>query len=40
MPKGPKGKKRSADVVVTIATGEIEEPVEVDDGKDPVAKVG
>lgn len=44
MPKGPKGEKRPADVigaaimVAQIATGEIEEPTELDDGKDPVAK--
>lgn len=44
MPTGPKGQKRPADVignavrVMQIATGEIEEPVEVDDGKDPAAK--
>lgn len=44
MPKGPKGEKRPADVignavhVVKIATGEIEESTEADDGKDPAAK--
>jgi len=44
MPKGPKGEKRPADVigaaimVAKIATGEIEEPTEPDDGKDPAAK--
>ena len=44
MPKGPQGQKRPADVigaavmVAKIATGEIEEPSEVDDGKDPAAK--
>ena len=44
MPKGPQGQKRPADVigaaimVAKIATGEIEEPAEVDDGKDPAAK--
>ncbi len=44
MPKGPNGQKRPADVignavrVMQIATGEIEEPTEVDDGKDPAAK--
>lgn len=40
MPKGPKGQKRPADVigaavmVAKIATGEIEEATEPDDGKD------
>lgn len=44
MPKGPKGEKRPADVIgnavhiMRIATGEIEEAVPVDDGKDPAAK--
>lgn len=44
MPKGPKGEKRPADVVgnavhiMRIATGEIEEDTEPDDGKDPNAK--
>lgn len=44
MPKGPKGQKRPADVVgaavmvAKIATGEIEEETEADDGKDPAAK--
>lgn len=44
MPKGPKGEKRPADVVsnavriARIATGEEEEDVSVDDGKDPAAK--
>jgi hypothetical protein len=44
MPTGPKGEKRPADVigaavmVARIATGEIKEPAEVDDGKDPAAK--
>lgn len=44
MPKGPKGEKRPADVignavhVMRIATGEIEEGAEPDDGKDPAAK--
>lgn len=44
MPKGPKGQHRPADVigaaimVAKIATGEIEEPIEADDGKDPAAK--
>jgi hypothetical protein len=44
MPRGPKGEKRPADVVgaaimvAKIATGEIIETVEPDDGKDPAAK--
>ncbi len=44
MPRGPKGEKRPADVignaimVAKIATGEIEEPVSPDDGKDPNAR--
>jgi hypothetical protein len=44
MPTGPKGQKRPADVignavhVMRIATGEIEEGTEPDDGKDPAAK--
>jgi hypothetical protein len=44
MPKGPKGEKRPADVIgaavmiARIATGEIEEAAESDDGKDPAAK--
>lgn len=44
MPRGPKGEKRPADVignavhVMRIATGEIEETGEADDGKDPAAK--
>jgi hypothetical protein len=44
MPTGPKGEKRPADVigaaimVAKIATGEIEEPSESSDGKDPAAK--
>lgn len=44
MPRGPKGEKRPADVVgnavhvMRIATGEIEEGAEPDDGKDPAAK--
>ena len=44
MPKGPKGEKRPADVignavhVMRIATGEIEEAVPVDDGKDKAAQ--
>jgi len=43
MPKGPKGEKRSADVIgnavriAQIATGEIDDDVE-DDGKDPAAQ--
>jgi hypothetical protein len=44
MPTGPKGQKRPADViadavrVMQIATGEAEETLEDDDGKDPAAK--
>jgi hypothetical protein len=44
MPKGPRGEKRPADVignavkVMRIATGEIEEEAEIDDGKDPAAQ--
>lgn len=44
MPKGPRGEKRPGDVigaavmVAKIATGEITEPTEPDDGKDPAAK--
>ncbi len=44
MPKGPKGQKRPADVVraavmvTKIATGEIKELTQIDDGKDPAAK--
>ena len=44
MPKGPKGEKRPADVIGTaikvakIATGEIEEDTEADDGKDKAAQ--
>lgn len=44
MPTGPKGEKRPADVianavrVMQIATGEAEETLEGDDGKDPAAK--
>ena len=43
MPKGPRGEKRPADVIgaaimaAKIATGEIEEPAEIDDGKDKAA---
>lgn len=43
MPKGPQGQKRPGDVVgaavmaAKIATGEIAEPVEPDDGKDKAA---
>lgn len=43
MPKGPKGQKRPADVigaaikVAKIATGEIEEDIGPDDGKDKAA---
>lgn len=45
MPKGPRGEKRPADVigaaikVAKIATGEIQEDTEADDGKDKVAQV-
>jgi hypothetical protein len=44
MPRGPKGEKRPADVnaravmIAKIATGEIEDSTESDDGKDPAAK--
>ncbi len=44
MPKGPKGQKRPADViknavrVMEIATGERQEDMGGDDGKDPAAK--
>lgn len=44
MPKGPRREKRPADAVglavhvARIATGEIEETPEADDGKDPAAK--
>jgi hypothetical protein len=44
MPKGPKGEKRPADVigaavkVAKIATGEIEEDAEDEDGKDKAAQ--
>ena len=44
MPRGPKGEKRPADVignavrVMQIATGEIEEDMTVDSGKDQAAK--
>ena len=43
MPKAPKGEKRTADVmgnavqVMRIATGEIEEDLLKDEGKDPAA---
>ncbi len=43
MPKGPKGERRPADVigaaitVAKIATGEIEEATETDDGKNKAA---
>ena len=43
MPKGPKGQKRPADVisnavrVMKIATGEIEESTQTDDGKNKAA---
>jgi hypothetical protein len=44
MPKGPRGEKRPADVignavhVMRIATGEIEEELPPDDGKDKAAQ--
>ncbi len=44
MPKGPKGEMRPADVIgnaimiAKIATGEIEDGLPPDDGKDPAAK--
>lgn len=44
MPRGPKGEKRPADVIGTavkvmkIATGEIEEETEPEDGKDKAAQ--
>jgi hypothetical protein len=44
MPRGPKGQKRPADVignavhVMRIATGEIEEELPPDDGKDKAAQ--
>ena len=44
MPKGPRGEKRPADVIgnavriMRIATGEIEEDIGANDGKDPAAK--
>lgn len=44
MPTGPKGEKRPADVIgnavriMRIATGEEEEEMPADDGKDPAAK--
>ncbi|MGB8276413.1 MAG: RNA-binding protein [Methylovirgula sp.] len=44
MPKGPKGEKRPADVigaavmVAKIATGEIQETTEPDEGKDKAAQ--
>lgn len=44
MPTGPKGEKRPADVianavrVMQIATGEAEEAIEGDDGKDKAAQ--
>lgn len=44
MPKGPKGQKRPADVignavrVMQIATGEVEEETETDEGKDKGAQ--
>jgi hypothetical protein len=44
MPKGPQGQKRPGDVIgaavmaAKIATGEIVEPVEPDEGKDKAAQ--
>jgi hypothetical protein len=44
MPTGPKGQKRPADVVsnavhvMRVLTGEADDGVPVDDGKDPAAK--
>jgi hypothetical protein len=44
MPKGPKGQKRPADVIgkavkaIRIATGEQQQTLGADDGKDPAAK--
>lgn len=44
MPKGPRGEKRPVDAVelavhvARIATGEIEDTPDADDGKDPAAK--
>jgi len=44
MPRGPRGEKRPADVIgnaimiAKIATGEIEDTINPDDGKDPNAK--
>jgi hypothetical protein len=44
MPRGPKGQKRPADVIgnavkaMRIATGEQQETLGADDGKDPAAK--
>jgi len=44
VPKGPKGQKRPADVIgaavkiMKIATGEIEENTEADNGKDKAAQ--
>jgi hypothetical protein len=43
MPRGPKSEKRPADaignavMIAKIATGEIDESIPVDDGKDPAA---
>ena len=43
MPRGPKGAKRPADavgaavMVAKIATGEVDEPTETDDGKNKAA---
>ncbi len=44
MPKGPRGEKRPGDVIGTavmvakIATGEVDESTDVDDGKDKAAQ--
>jgi hypothetical protein len=44
MPRGPKGEKRPADVigaavhVMRMATGEVDDTTEADDGKDPAAQ--
>ena len=44
MPRGPKGQKRPADVIgkavkaIRIATGEQQQTLGADDGKDPAAK--
>ena len=44
MPKGPQGQKRPADVIgnavkiAQIATGQIDDEIELDDGKDKAAQ--